>query len=118
MKACEKRVFFKGHEVIFDTTPIRKKKKSEEPIEVSVIERIRNNETGEVRLYEATGFIFPPDTEPHWWYWEEGNMGCDCNREHHFGYAAGEPYRKAKCGDGRFSVNVEWNGVIGYREFE
>ena len=112
---ASKKVFYKGSEVMFD---LIKPSPRKDPVTVPVIEHIRNNETGEVRKYETTGCIFPPDTEPHWWYWEEGNMQCDCNRELHFGYAVGEPYREVKCSDGRFSLNVEWNGAIGYREFE
>jgi hypothetical protein len=70
---------------------------------------IRNNETGEVRVgsYEY-------DFNSCFFWWEEGNMACDCNRELEFA-RAGKTKEELKannlfkdinreCSDGYFDV--------------
>ena len=69
---------------------------------------IRKNETGEVRFC-------PEDLE---WYehsiywWSEGNMGCDCNRELEFLRAGNEEtddsFENAECSQGRYTVVGIW----------
>ena len=63
---------------------------------------IRNNETGEVLLCEQN--VEWNDNSLFWWL--EGNMSCDCNRELEWAYAKGEPidFDDAKCSDGRFTA--------------
>lgn len=62
---------------------------------------IRKNETGEIR--QCLQNIEWEDHSLFWW--TEGNMGCDCNRELEFERRSEnaddiEPY----CSDGRFTV--------------
>jgi hypothetical protein len=63
---------------------------------------IKNNLTEEIRLCEMD-----LDWEDHSeWWWTEGNMGCDCNREL-FWRRSNEEHpdlEDVKCGDDRFSV--------------
>lgn len=62
---------------------------------------IRKNETGEVRFYQD-----PSEwTESDYFYWTDGNAGCDCNRELFFERAAGNEINldAVKCSDDRFS---------------
>src|SRR4051812_5803648 len=48
---------------------------------------LRNNDTGEERLYVDDGDW----TETTEFTWVEGNYSCDCNRSLFFARAAGEP---------------------------
>jgi hypothetical protein len=60
--------------------------------------KIRNNKTGEVRVYED---------ECEWhensvWFWTKGNFGCDCNRHLLFHRAVGdESDYDVECDDGK-----------------
>lgn len=76
---------------------------------------IRKNDTGEVRSYEdETNF----DQDTIIYNWEEGNYSCDCNRSAFFINAANEDDPDdIPCSDGKYSVNIEANGEIIYREF-
>jgi hypothetical protein len=78
---------------------------------------IRKNETGEVRLYEQTGWDWVHDdgmgNGPHddFYWWTNGNMGCDCNRELCFERVGKTPEQLKEleslsplCGDTRFTV--------------
>lgn len=85
---------------------------------------IKNNSTGEVRVYESDdewrGENDPEmlqmgiSESPSAFWWTEGNGGCDCNRELHFEYANAPRERHAeihaekrdslKCGDDRFAI--------------
>ena len=48
-------------------------------------------------------------------WWQEGNMSCDCNR-HGLFYG---PYSKEPCGDGRFTVRcVSDDGEVLYTDEE
>lgn len=48
------------------------------------------------------------DWKYHQFWWEEGNAGCDCNRELFFLRARGENDDvETKCGEARFSVRLE-----------
>lgn len=67
------------------------------------VAHIRNNETGETRVYR---------TELEWdhgtvFWWTYGNFGCDCNRHLSFERAAGiEPDLNAEhsCGHTKYTV--------------
>ena len=62
---------------------------------------IRNNKTREIRLRQEN---LEWDEYSHFW-WTEGNMSCDCNRELEFERAIrNEPYHDTKCGEKRYSV--------------
>jgi hypothetical protein len=61
---------------------------------------IRNNETGEERLYAETY----PWHDAAQFLWTEGNYGCDCNRAIFFADAGGEGDIDIDCGDSRFSA--------------
>lgn len=72
--------------------------------------QIRKNATGEVRIADFD----LPWNEGSWYWWTEGNMACDCNRENEFLRAGGDPDREdeydqlgneiSPCGDTRYSV--------------
>ncbi len=66
---------------------------------------IRLNETGEVR--------FCPQTlkwnDASLWWWESGNMGCDCNQELEFRREEENfGFDDVKCSDGRFTIVGIW----------
>lgn len=62
---------------------------------------IRNNQTGEVRKHIMD---LPWDENSYYW-WTEGNFGCDCNRDNEFRRAGNEPILdEPPCGDKRYSV--------------
>lgn len=72
-----------------------------------IIQRIRKNETGEVResveagWFDSTGFQS--------FIWEEGNFACDCNRHDFFERAGGvEPEfdEDAECSDYKYAVQI------------
>lgn len=65
--------------------------------------RIKNNATGEIR---ASRQIDLPWEEHSDFWWLEGDMGCDCNRELEFRRAGGEniDVGDTECSDGRFRV--------------
>ncbi len=90
-------------------------------IKVEIIAEIRNNLTGEIRLYMTEGIMEEGDDHPHTFIWEEGNYSCDCNREIFFFRAGGEraPDEESACTDDRYSVNLV-NPITGkafYDEF-
>jgi len=90
--------------------------------EVAVIAaHIRHNDSGEVRRYEMRMSLGIDDRRPGVFIWEEGNYGCDCNREIFFEKAKGVEVDldAATCGEGRYSVNLEYPpGNVYYREYE
>ena len=71
---------------------------------------IRNNETGEERLYPLCKEV--PWGDGSYYWWTEGNMSCDCNRHMSFLRAGGpgpvdDPHWNdvdRDCGDGAYSV--------------
>lgn len=70
---------------------------------------IRNNATGEVAIAEiGLDWKFPSEEDSgDIFWWTEGNMGCDCNRELEWRRAKDEEIPDDfdyECGDGRFSV--------------
>lgn len=78
---------------------------------------IRKNDSGETRSYEDE-MTFDDQGSP-FYIWEEGNYSCDCNRTAFFMNAADEDDPDdIPCSDGKYSVNIEANGEIIYREFE
>lgn len=67
---------------------------------------IRNNATGEVRMYQDTE---PWDADGSVYYWTGGSCGCDCNRRICFMRAGGELSITQfpdvmPCGAGAYSV--------------
>lgn len=70
---------------------------------MAYVVRIRKNSTGEIR--ESIHDIEWTDSSEFWW--TDGNMGCDCNRELEFERAGGrEPDddEDFACGTERFAV--------------
>jgi hypothetical protein len=62
---------------------------------------IRNNATGEVREYRDN--LDWHGSSLYWW--SEGNMSCDCNREPTWIMAGGgEPPDNCDCGHSRFAI--------------
>ena len=67
---------------------------------------IRKNETGEVRFCPQE---LEWDDDISLWWWEYGNMGCDCNREDEFRREKDEcDLDDVKCSKGRFTVVGIW----------
>lgn len=66
---------------------------------------IRDNETGELRLYEHPDFDTEVGDAFSPFIWDEGNYGCDCNRYLFFQRAIGADEKDdILCGDTRYSV--------------
>jgi hypothetical protein len=66
--------------------------------------RVRCNTTGEVRSVTDT---WPYSVEGLMFYWTDGSMACDCNRESAFRDAGGEIYDAEAIGclpRGRYTV--------------
>lgn len=84
---------------------------------MQVIIYIRKNDTGEVRSYKDE-MTFSDDDYWPFYMWEEGSYSCDCNRSLFFAKVKEEPgdYEDS-CSDDKYSVNIEANGDIIYREF-
>ena len=63
---------------------------------------IRENETGEIRMYEDGGYWCGSSH----FLWTDGNYACDCNREIFFLRAGGEdpPTDLVTCGETRFAA--------------
>jgi hypothetical protein len=85
-----------------------------------VMVKIKEVSTGEVRSLQ---FQLPMygSGEPSIFPWEDGNYGCDCNREIFFKDAGGEkvPMTGERCGHGKYLVKIEdYSGNILYDEFE
>jgi len=88
---------------------------------VDAVARIRKNETGEIQESEEYLHLLEGDSSPRTFIWEDGNYGCDCNRELFFERAKGNGnFDQEECSEGRFSVNLvnPRNGEVFYREFE
>jgi hypothetical protein len=68
----------------------------------SFLVALRNNETGEVRLYRDN--ITWDDDHSHF-MWTDGNYGCDCNRHMMFQRAHGDASDwDTPCGDERYTA--------------
>lgn len=70
---------------------------------VAVMQRVSDGEIR--RRHMDTGW--DTDTDGSWFFWDEGNFGCDCNRYLEFERAAGHnPPRDGDypCGDTRYRV--------------
>lgn len=66
---------------------------------------IRKNETGEVRFCPQN-LEWNEDTL---WWWESGNMSCDCNRELEFRRQTEDcEMDDVECSDGRYTVVGIW----------
>jgi len=89
---------------------------------VNIIIHIRDNETGEVHSYPDKAGWDEENREPTFFFWEEGNYSCDCNRESAWHWAVGEEefVEKGTCGTEIFDLNIENPATkeIVYREFE
>lgn len=69
---------------------------------------IKNNQTGETvdcSSKEDDSFFERDEDSTEFW-WSEGNMGCDCNRELHFYRYKGLEPEDTECSDDRFSVKI------------
>ena len=71
---------------------------------------IRQNATGKVVRYHTE--LFTPQGYDGLFIWEEGNYLCDCNRAIFF------CDDDIPCGEGKYSVNIEVDGEVIYREYE
>jgi hypothetical protein len=69
---------------------------------------------GAITEREVDAPIFNGYDGPHIWYWEEGNMECDCNRAKAFGEES-----PCSCLERRYLLNLinPYDGTILYREF-
>jgi hypothetical protein len=96
---------------------------------VVILAQLRDNATGELRVYKTSGYFFAEDIlvnqqHPNTFTWEDGNNSCDCNRRTFFIRANGEACEdndyEVACTDGNFSANLinPRTGVCYYREFE
>lgn len=73
---------------------------------------IRNNETNEIQIASYEFEWYKSEEHNDFFWWKDGNMGCDCNRELEWIRAAGpgpadDPFNngiETECGDSRFSV--------------
>ena len=86
-----------------------------EPVPYTV--HMTDTKTGESRTVKAHDlWIFPDKYGSRSLYWyEEGNMACDCNRRGLFLDDDGE----GPCGDGRYTVRcVSEDGEVLYTEEE
>jgi hypothetical protein len=88
---------------------------------VEAVAHIRNNSTGEVRLYKTDELLEDGSPHPNTFIWEEGNYSCDCNRALFFGYALNQQWEDIDhpCGEGGFSVALQnpVTGLFYYNEF-
>ena len=101
----------------------KKESPHDKDIWVKCIAYIRNNETGEIRHYKDDLIWDTENNCPHTFIWEEGNYGCDCNRDLFFNYAIGKKYdeiKDKKCGHEKYDVNLEnpKTKEIIYREYD
>ena len=65
---------------------------------------IRNNETGEVRIYRSVTVLGPWDSFDLY-DWESGNHSCDCNRGACFNRVANpEDWDFDECGETKYDV--------------
>lgn len=91
-----------------------------------VFAHIKNNETGEIRIYETQEpFFYEEDLSPSVFNWEENNFSCDCNRQRFWLRVKGieltdEEEDKQRCSDGKFSVNLQnaKTNEFYYKEYE
>lgn len=75
---------------------------------VKIVAHIRNNKTGEIRVYKTEGIWDDEYNEVSTYIWKDGNYSCDCNRKIFWGYAGNEDlWDDSPCGDGGFSVKLE-----------
>lgn len=82
---------------------------------VKVTEQVLDTQTGRISEKSSDAPIFAGYSGPHIWYWEEGNMGCDCNR----GPIVGVEDALCNVDSRRFLLNLlDENGKALYTEFE
>lgn len=95
------------------------KEPTETNIWVEIVAHIKNNETGEIRKYKTMIIWDEENGCPHTCIWSSGKDSCDCNRGLLFGYAVGNLSGDIKCGEGKYSVNLEnpRTGEIFYKEY-
>ena len=95
---------------------------------IKIAIHIKNNETGEMRIYQNDDLSLSRDEEtgePNTYIWEDGNFKCDCNRYLFFQRAKDEaekdedgPCYHEKYPDGKYSVNLyDEYGELIYKEF-
>ena len=106
-------------ELVLDVVDTNEKPWTKEDVVSTVF--IKDVSTGEIRSFEDDHSVYFADGEYNFFMWDEGNWSCDCNRELFFNRAGGQQYdnKDLVCGDGiRYSVNIEIDGKIEYREYE
>lgn len=75
---------------------------------------IRRNEDGVIHRYYMADLSWDAGSD---YWWQEGNMSCDCNRELYFARAIGEEAESVQCGDEAFSVRcVAEDGTALYED--
>ena len=86
---------------------------------IAVTVKIRKNETGEIVDYPDTIQRSPWGIS--FYIWEDGNYGCDCNREIFFERIKGKANNEieVECTEGRYSVQIlNMDGAVLYDEFK
>ena len=89
---------------------------------IAIIQRIRDNRTGEIRESRTQSFMDDGDVNPSTWNWTEGNHACNCNRSIQFYSAKGITLgddEEDECGVGNYSIQLvnPVNGRVFYDEF-
>jgi hypothetical protein len=83
---------------------------------------IRNNATGEVRVYHTDGIWAEEEECAATFIWRDGNFGCDCNRALFYGYAIGKKYDDIDhpCGHEGYAVTLvnPMTRKVFYEEFK
>ena len=82
---------------------------------MKVIEQVKDTQTGNVFERVSDAPLFDDNDGPHIFYWEEGNMECDCNR----GRICEVYDAPCNAGTRRFLLNLlDENRTVLYSEFE
>lgn len=85
---------------------------------------IRDNDTGELRVYQTEELMLQEETQPRTFIWKDGNYACDCNRRLFFKRSHQEETEtdsdyEYECTGGLYSVNLynKRDNKIYYQEF-
>jgi len=70
---------------------------------MSYLVKIKKNETGEIRECKMEFDWFKENGDDYFW-WTEGNFGCDCNRHNEFRRANGESWQDIECSSHLYTV--------------
>lgn len=92
---------------------------------VAVVERVRDNASGEVREHLSELPLYDGSAHPQTFNWANGNFACDCNRGLVFLWAAGIdtddlPDDEPPCGDSRYAAQLvnPVDGAVFFSDFE